>query len=155
MDIFLIENSTVISSSRHVTILKIFFSSHFNLQKRQCYELKYLSVPILWQILSKVFLISPARYYILQKQCFQLSLVKERPYFTIGFRDFREEKRDRNKERNVENFTPRFHVGKPNTEVEASPFVLSIAEREREREGGTKVRKKDQWSGEHVNNPDS
>lgn len=44
----------------------------------------------------------------------------------------------------MENFTPRFHVGKPNTEVEASPFVLSIAEREREREGGTKVRKKDQ-----------
>lgn len=31
----------------------------------------------------------------------------------------------------MENFTPRFHVGKPNTEVEASPFVLSIAERER------------------------
>lgn len=92
--------------------------------------MKYLSVPILWQILSKVFLISLARYHILQKQCFQLSLVKECPISRSDFATFEEKQRTKRR---------KFHATIcREAERKVETAVLSIAER-RERKYERKI----------------
>lgn len=92
--------------------------------------MKYLSVPILWQILSKVFLISLARYHILQKQRFQLSLVKECPISRSDFATFEEKQRTKRR---------KFHATIcREAERKVETAVLSIAER-RERKYERKI----------------
>lgn len=105
MDIFLIDalKTRLLfhpSINPHIKILERYFFFSFSIYKKETllYELKHLapdnrSVPTLWQIFSKVFLISPALH--LTKTMFPTLKL---PYFA-STSDFARKNRDRNNER--------------------------------------------------------